>query len=107
MEWTTNEESLKAIARVRGYLNAIFLSDVTTADGRSMEQFACKKGAWLARSKFVFPREQPSDDDWNLWTNFWKSWTRDNFELPSPLGAWVFPSHRIWEFYMHDSDKTI
>ena len=43
IEWTTNEESMKAMARVRGYLNAIFLLDIATANGKFIEQIACKK----------------------------------------------------------------
>ena len=27
----------------------------------------------------------------------------DTFELPSPLGAWVTSSHRIWEWRIHEN----
>ena len=86
MELKNDKKLLKAIARVRGFLNGIFLSDIVTADGKFIEQFAQIKSEKLNRSKFIFPCECPSDNDWNVWTSFWKSWTRDNFELPSPLG---------------------
>ena len=31
----------------------------------------------------------------------------DNFELPSPLGAWVISSHRMWERHIHDNGTTM
>ena len=35
-----DNESLKSLSRVRGYLGVMFLSDITTADGKHIEQFA-------------------------------------------------------------------
>ena len=107
MDVTKDKDLLGAIARVRGYLNVIFLSDIVTADGRHLEHFAQVKSEKLVRSKFIFPREHPSDKDWELWTTFWKSWTRDSYELPTPLGKWDAPTHRIWEFFMHDNGDVI
>ena len=75
MEMIKDKERLEAIARVRGFLNAIFLSDIVTADGKFLEQFACNKSEHHVRSKFVFPKECPSDNDWDIWRNFWSSWT--------------------------------
>ena len=107
MEMITDKEMLKSIAGVRGFLNVKFLSDVVTADGKFLEHFACKKSCYLIRSKFAFPKECPSDSDWESWRCFWSSRTVGNFELPSPLRDWVISSHIIWEWYIHDNGTTM
>ena len=107
MEMISDKNVLESIARVRGFLNVIFLSDIVTADGKFLEQFACEKTSYLCRSKFVFPKECPSDSDWEAWCCFWSSWTVGTHELPSPLGEWISPSHRLWEWHLHDNGKII
>ena len=87
MEMIVDKEMLKSIARVRGFLNVMFLSDIATADGKFLEHFTSKRSDFLLRPKLAFPKECPTDSDWESWCIFWRSWTVDNFELPSPLGA--------------------
>ena len=105
-ELTRNDqEQLKALARVRGSLNAIFFSDLVTADGKYLEQFAVDpRTEWVPRSKYIFPREEPSDKDWELWISYLKSMTVGNYELPTPIGIWEKPTHRAWS-WMTDREE--
>ena len=44
-----------------------FLSDMTTADGKHLEVFAFDpKEQDVPQSKFIFPREAPTDQDWEV-----------------------------------------
>ena len=81
------QEQLKALARVRGFLDAIFLSDIVTADGRYIEQFAIQQGPYRTRSQFIFPKEYPNKKDWDFWITFWQSQSLNNFTLSSPMGV--------------------
>ena len=98
MEHEKDVNVLKSLSRVREHLNALFLPDITTADGRFVEQFAVERGEFVKRSKFAFPEEQPTTDDWQTWNTFWNSHLLQNRELPTPLGSWTCVSHRDWEW---------
>ena len=49
----------------------IFLSDMTTADGKYLEQFVLDPQENSTQSKYKFPREEPTKTDWTLWIKFW------------------------------------
>ncbi len=53
-------ESIRSLGRCRGALEAIFLSDITTADGRYLKKFVFHPGCKKSRSKYKFPKEKPS-----------------------------------------------
>jgi hypothetical protein len=82
-----------SLSRCRGFCEAFFLSDITTADGRYLEQFVFKPEKITSRSKYTFPREKPSRKDWDLWFDFWHNLTTTGGKLNVPLGKWVKPSH--------------
>ena len=68
MEYATSmgldKEDLLSMSRVKGKLNVIFLSDMTTADGKNLEQFAIDPQEQdEPQSKFTFPREVPTEQD--------------------------------------------
>ncbi len=50
--------------RCRVYLQALFLSDITTADRRYLEHFVFDPGGITKQSQYSFPPEQPSRQDW-------------------------------------------
>lgn len=107
MDRNKDKEQLMALARVRGFLNVIFLSDIVTADGRYFEQFAITQGPYKLRSKFIFPKEFPNERDSQLWINFWQTLALNNFTLSAPLGPWINPSHRTWEWYYNEEENII
>ena len=61
---------------------------MTTVDGKHLEVFAFDPEEQdVPQSKFIFPREAPTDQDWEAWKIFWRQHTVENFQLHTPLGA--------------------
>ena len=80
-------EMIRVLGRCRGALKAIiFLSDISTADGRYLTNFVFNPGGTMTESMFKFPWESPTKDDWNLWFNFWHQFTSTGDKLKVPLG---------------------
>ncbi len=96
-----------SLSRCRGFLEAIFLSDITTADGRYLEQFVFELAKITSRSKYTFPREKPSRKDWDLWFDFWHNFMMAGGKLNVPLGKWVKPTHRIWRWYYREQEDDL
>jgi hypothetical protein len=96
-----------SLSRCSGFLEAIFLLDFTTADRRYLEQFVFKPEKITSRSKYTFPREKPSRKDWNLWFDFWHSFTTTGGKLNAPLGKWVKPTHRIWRWHYREQEDDL
>ena len=64
MSMGVDKEDLLSMSRVKGKLGIIFLSDITTADGKHLEVFALDpKEQDEPQSKFTFPRENLTDQD--------------------------------------------
>ena len=93
--------SLARLNRCRLATHAIFLSDMATAEGRRLDRRRLRAGGALA-SRYQFPRETPSDSDWKEWESFWRRYTYDGLTLWRPLGKWLAPTHRRWEWF-HDA----
>ena len=95
MSMGLDKEDLLSMSRVKGKLGIIFLSDMTTADGKHLEVFALDpRELDEPQSKFIFPRETPTDQDWEVWKIFWRQHTVENFQLHTPLGAWISTTQR-------------
>jgi hypothetical protein len=77
---------VKSLNRCRGPLETIFLSDITTADGRYLEHFIFDPGGKTSRSQYKFFLEQPTREDWGCWMNFWHSFTTMGGKFKVPLG---------------------
>ena len=78
----------------------MFFSDVVTADGRQLETWATDSEQLQPQpSKYKFPREQPTDEDWEVWLEFWRNNTQEGWVLPVPLGKWKHLTHRVWRWY--------
>ena len=77
-------DQLTSVARVRGFLNAIFLSDITTADGKLIGQHALSENTeYVRRPSYKFPRESPTKEDRIICKIFLRSLMLENFELPT------------------------
>jgi hypothetical protein len=46
-------------------LQAIFLSDIMTADRKYLENFVFAPGGATMQSRYSFPRERPTRQDWD------------------------------------------
>jgi hypothetical protein len=97
-----------SLNRCRVSLESIFLSDITSADGKYLEDTVFHPGGRGRSSSFKFPREVPTRDDWDRWFDFWHSFTAMGNKLNVPLGNWINPTHRIWKWYYRAStDKLV
>ena len=80
MDTGLGKDDLMSVSRVKGKLGDIFLSDMTTADGKYLEEYACDPQTPLSSgTKFNFPREEPTRQDWEVWRDFWRQHTVENF----------------------------
>jgi hypothetical protein len=80
-----DRKTIRGLSRCQGSLEIIFLSDMTAANGRYLEQFVFDSGSKVARSKYKLPRESPAKKIGMLgstsgtiiqppWTNFTPLW---------------------------------
>jgi hypothetical protein len=89
---------LRKMNKCRLQLHAIFLSNITTASGRYLEEWVLgsRKGR---QSRIKFPREHPSTNDCNLWDTFWAAWLNSNGTVPHKLGHWINNPHQRWDWF--------
>ena len=104
LERTSSTAEIQSLNRCRGMLQCIFLSDMVTADGRYLESFVFDPGPVKRRSNYRFPRECPSQKDWETWFNFWHNYVLTGDKLKIPLGGWINPTHRKWLWYLSSTD---
>jgi hypothetical protein len=90
---------IRSLGRCRVAHEALFLSDLTTAVGKYLKDFVFAPGRKERASTFKFPRERPSQSNWESWFNFWHRFTTTGDKLKVPLGPWISPTHRIWKWY--------
>ena len=60
-----SQETILSLSQCQVSLESIFLSDITTTDGRYLEDFVFSTGGRDRSSSFRFPREVPTRADWN------------------------------------------
>ncbi len=75
-------------------MKAIFLSDITTADGKYLEHFVFKPGTDTAATRYIFLREKPTRTNWAIWIDFWHGYTNTEGKLKAPLGNWINGTHQ-------------
>ena len=108
MSKCATKEDLLSISRVRGLLCAIFISDIVTADGTYLEEFATSRTHSREHtSTYKFPKEAPTQEDWIIWRRFYKQHTVWNFKLSTPLGEWIYPTYRVWEWYYNEEGSSL
>jgi hypothetical protein len=91
-----SQETIRSLKSCRGALEAIFQSDVTTADGRYLKIFVFNPRSKNTKPKFKLPCKYPSNKDWNSWFNFWHNFTLTGDKLKVPLDNWIHPTHCVW-----------
>ena len=98
-----NSESLRtSINRCHCYLHLLFLSDISNADGKSIDPDLLRIQARPRISKYAFPPECPTCDDWLTWIDIWHKALGRHLTLPRALGTWVHSSHIQWQ-WLYDS----
>ena len=95
---------LNNINRCRLYLRVFFLSDITTADGTELEEWALT-GNHRRKGPLLWPNQQsPSKTAWSQWrTMLCRAFTIDvsrSKQLRHKLGNWINHSHQQfqWEY---------
>ena len=106
-EWTVNKEKLQRLNRCRCYLNVLFLSDITLADGRTIDPAITTISPIPKRSKYKFPPERPTRLDWVEWSYAWRSILGRHNILARPLGARTHVSHIHWDYLYHPVTDTL
>ncbi len=51
------------------------------------------------KSRFKFPREEPTLSDWVPWEQFWRDHTGHGYILAIPLGKWLHLTHQQWQWF--------
>ena len=107
-------KQLISLNRVRKHQEALFWSDIVTANGsridpiyllswhESYEQHLGKR-----RSLFSFGEEWPTDDDFDEWKQAFNSSTLGSFAMSTPLGKWRNFSPRIWRAFWDKDEETL
>ena len=76
------------------------------ANGRQVNRrFLQSVPMTVNHSRYTFPHEVPTSDDWDQWKAFWENFTREGLCLELPLEKWLAPMHIRWKwFYYSDAD---
>jgi len=95
-----SESTLRSLNRCRIVWHLLFLSDMVAANGRQIELKFLSPPTDLApvESELSFAEERPTPEDWAEWAAFWGRFTFPGLYLESPLGKWVEPTHRKWDW---------
>ena len=96
------EKECVKLNRVRMAKEVSSLADLVTGDGRSLRQFALDWGCDVdQRSKYVWPTEQPSNSDYDLWTKAIEKIANRYGSLPLErrLGPWTARPHQQWRWF--------
>ena len=106
-------KELASINRVRKHQQALFLSDIVSANGRTIEevylsdwQLSYERQLGRRRSHLDFGKEFPSNDDFVNWNRALNSSTLGTMTLPNRLGNWVAASPRIWRVFYDEVEKS-
>ena len=101
-------ETISSINRCCCYLNLLFLSDMTSADGRQLDHDLLGSNATPRKSTYSFPPEYPTKKDWLTWSDLWRFVLGHHYLLPQPLGEWVHSTHTSWIWFYHaESDQVM
>jgi hypothetical protein len=86
----------------------MYLSCIATAEGTHLDKTYLDPLHNRERiSEWRFAREEPTKSDWKLWKDFWKGYCSWHLELPSKLGRWEKPGHRIWPWLLDEEHNII
>jgi hypothetical protein len=94
-QWVRGK-AMASLNRCRLAHKAIFLPCISTADGTHIDRqylaIATKQGR---TSLFLFPREEPINDNWKCWEAFWCDFCDNGLRLQQTLRRWRASGHRI------------
>ena len=101
-------EALQSINRCRIACCALFLSCISSANGRFLDPTRGLPDFDYSRSsEYIFPPEKPSRADWKVWQQLWQRYCLPDGSLPRALGKWRHRTHRKWEWFFHAASDTL
>lgn len=99
---------LLRVNRCRLFLCSIFLSDLATANGRTLDNDRCDRSrAHKKDSEYSFPRECPSPADWEEWDSMWSKFCQQDGTFPIHLGQWINATHRRWRWFYGAEEDVV
>ena len=115
------DAQITAINYCRLYLQVVTLSDISTADGTSLDMHK-RDGHWSLLSSRTtlnwINQERPPEKAWGTWRRACDLWATRNGKLKRPLGCWLHPPEEQrmqWpayyapdedSLYVRDTDNT-
>ena len=106
-DWTSDKKKLQRLNRCRCYLHILFLSDITLADGKTIDLSITLLSPAPKRSKYTFLPERSTRLDWVEWLYAWRSLFGRHLALPTPLGNRTHDSHVQWDWLYDPTTDTI
>jgi hypothetical protein len=102
-------DDYKSWTRCRMACLALFLSDITGANGKSIDTRYLSADILTdpPLSAYNFGIERPSAADWEVWQRFWLQYTYPGYVLPVSLGPWICASHCPNEWYYNESTDMV
>ena len=103
------------INRARKAQEALFWSDIATADGKKVDwsyrndwKDSFEHTLGRHRSTFEYGLEWPSDQDWEDWNVALRKVTISRYlTFPRALGKWVANSPRIWRIFWNKEEVCL
>jgi endonuclease/exonuclease/phosphatase family metal-dependent hydrolase len=106
---------LISVNRVRLAQESLFLSDITTANGKKLESQLLN--TWWKetyegelgkhRSTLSYGRAAPTAQDWKEWKKSLKKLGSNTLSLHEPLGRWINPTTRKWRHMLNTDTQEI
>ncbi len=101
-------KNLLNLSQCRISHQVMYLSCISTAKGKHLDKTFLappQDKEWLSEVRFA--REEPMPQDWKLWESFWCKYCNRHFELPSPMGRWEYPGHRVWPWLLDEEQNVV
>ena len=101
-------KSLLSLSRCRISHQAMYLSCISMADGKHLDRtYLGPPQDKEILSTWHFARGEPTPQDWKLWENFWRKYCSRHLELPTPMGRWGVPGHRVWSWLLNEERNMV
>ena len=104
------ENDLPALQRCRNARGMLWMSNMTSANGRQTENRWLRPAdrGEINPTALDFTREESTKQDWSTWSEFWLRNFGPGLALVKPLDPWLHTSHRFWEwFYFPTTDEIV
>ena len=104
---------LRSINKVRISNNVCHLSDITSADGRSLNAMIFARQQFTRpRNKYTWPcKHHITTTDYTRWRTFVQTvYSMDSLKLPTPLDNWVSTSticFQTWDWFLSGDHKFL